>query len=230
MKKIYIPGFWNNEDVIFKNHIKEWEIIQKNLRWIKNTVFRKILEDNQKKIENRMFQKYAVSDEVYQNTKNSQFRWMTRDINLTVKLTIQKLLKYDEIDLLSGHSQWGYVLMKSILKEPELLDKIKEIELIAPVISWEIWKSFHKGKSKSYLHPKNVLVRKEYINSFESDNTFDLFLKVINATTKTKIKLILWEKDNVIPVDLFDLEEVKKYDFLNVEIKKDWDHYVWFRK
>ncbi len=235
MTNIYIPWFWNKSDKIFQNYIKDWIIIQKNIKEIDNTKFRNFINKYSKNIENiiekRMLWKYDITWDILANNKDNLFKWITRNIDLTVKLSIKEIDKINIINTLYWHSQWGLILMNCILEKPKLLEKIENIELLAPVINPEIWKSFHTWKTKTYLHPKYLLVRKQYIESFKNWDTLHNFLEIIkNSNWNWKVKIMIWEEDDIIKKELFDFEMLEKYSFVNIKIIKDWDHYLWFKK
>jgi len=238
-KTFYIPWFWNTEDYISKNYIwKEEKIIsQKNLRVFSNTRLTNLIENISKDTLKILYKKVIKSYDINKNIRKKvdlyNFKWFTRNIDLTTKLTLKELDKIDYIDKFIWHSQWWFVLILSILEKPEILEKIWNIELLAPVINSKIAKDFHIWKEKSYLHPKNLVVRKEYIESFNkyNNNIFNDFLELLkNKNWKWKVKLMIWWKDDIIRLDMFDLEYLKEINFLDIEIIENWDHYLWFKK
>ena len=241
-KLIYIPWFWNFEDDIIKNKFKEITnkyILQYNLRWIDYKKVKSFLE-NSKNI-NKVYEKYDISK--LKNKKITSldlFKWFTRTIDLTVKLTskrISNLINNEWNYILAWHSQWWLILIETILKNPNLLDKIKKIELLAPVISYEIWYKFHKWMNKSYFLPywKNVVVREKYINELKNSWTENKLYNFLNLLKQKnwsgELELFLWEKDNVISKDLFDLNKIKEiYPNIKIKIIENADHYLWFKK
>lgn len=240
MKTVYIPWFWNSEDDIFQNYLNwEWDIIQLNLRDI-----------SPEKLSS--FMKWKSFDEVskllkshYQNVdenillklieKWNNFKWFTRTVDLTTKLTNKKILniiKWWEKIKIVWHSQWWLITMKTIVDNTDLLNNIEEIELLAPVTDYKIWWNFHSWKENWYLNWKWVIVRPEYIWELKWDNNifYELLELLKNTNWPWKLKLIIWKNDKVISIDRFDVKEIQeKYPNIDLQILK-WDHYLWYKK
>lgn len=237
-KKIYIPWFWNSNDDIQKKYVGEnSHIIQTNLRQVDIKKIQEFLDKYGDSAFEKLQKKYPwLTKEIFVSfvDKIDKFKWRTRDIITTVELTtneIKENLLLDETLEIFWHSQWWLVAMIAIIKHPELLHSITNIELLAPVSSFKIGRGFHSTDSW-YLHGKNILVRGEYIKSLESEwNILEQFLDVIkHSDFSWSVKLKLWSSDPIVPVSDFDLLKLKKkYAFLDIEIKEG-DHYLWFKK
>lgn len=233
-KKIYIPGFANHADKIHQNHIPDSDIIQHNFRTIS---LKKLAEYIQTYWEDAVFEKLKTfypntTKEVFDKLlpKKHEFKWFTRDIETTISLTssaIEKNLTTGDTLQLYGHSQWGLITMKSILRKPELLESISYIELLAPVKDFSIGRNFHK-ESIWYLHGKNTIVTQDYITSLEKDeNVLYNFLELLKTRDYIgKVKLILWDQDPLVKVDSFDTWLLsQQFPFLQIEIRHG-DHYL----
>lgn len=240
-KVIYIPGFWNFEDEILKNRFKNYEkyVLQYNLREVEINKLRHYLSKSsalQKILSKYDFSKIKSEDLIkYMN----DFKGFTRTIKSTIQLTskrMAKLLENNWFFILAWHSQGWLILIETILNNPNLLNNIRKIELLAPVISYELGYSFHKWIDRSYFLPywKNVIVTDKYIKELETNkktNDFESFLKLLKEKNwNWKIELVLWEKDNVIPLNVFDIGKITKiFPDIQVKIVKGADHYLGYR-
>lgn len=236
IKKVYIPGFWNTDDDIRKKYVGEDSlVIQENIRQIDPQKIEDFLEKYGESAYEMIHQQYpGTTKEIFDKLtqQKEKFRWWTRDILTTVTLTDKALQNVLSGPLeLFGHSQWALVAMLSILQSPKLLDTITHIELLAPVSSFPIAKSFHKS-DEGYLHGKNIVVREQYIKSLWSEeNILERFLDLLQKHPFTgKVKLIMGKHDPIIAVDSLNISRLrKKYPFLEIEIQEG-DHYLWYKK
>lgn len=239
MKTIYIPWFWNYEDKIFQNYLSwEWDIIQKNLKnissenlsyflkWKSNNEVFSILKWHYPNLDKEVLEKVV--------NESNDFKWFTRKISITTSLTIKKIL--DIIDWwekykIVWHSQWWLITIKAILDNPDLLNNLKEIHLLAPVVDLDIWWNFHYWKEFWYLNWKWIIVRPEYIWELKWDTNmlYELLGLLKKLWWDWILKLILWKNDKVIPITNFDIEKIKMlYPKILLEIV-EWDHYLWFK-
>ena len=237
IQKVYIPGFWNTDDDIHRKYIGEdSSVIQENIRPINPQKIQEFLEKYWDDTYEMIHKQYPgttkeVFDKIIQ--QKEKFRWWTRDMVTTVTLTdkaLQKALLSWSLELF-GHSQWALVAMLCILQSPKLLDNITHIELLAPVSSFPLAKSFHKS-DEGYLHGKNIVVREQYIKSLWSEeNILEKFLDLLEKYPFTgKVKLIIGKQDTILSVDSFNITTLrKKYPFLEIEMKEG-DHYLWYKK
>lgn len=240
VETVYIPWFGNREDAIFKNYLgEEGKVIQENLRMIDTQKIKEFVEKYGKvKAFQILKKKYLdLSEEEFNKAfdKIENFKGLTRDINTTTAITQREIKRvlFDEENRLKlvWHSQWWLVAMMAIIKEPNILDRIDEIELLAPVSNLKIWRNFHKGR-EGYLNPKSIVVRKDYLESLDQEeDILDKFLKLLkDRKYKWIVKLVLGTNDPVISLDNFDLDLLKiEYPFLAIEIVEG-DHYLWFKK
>ena len=240
MKTIYIPWFWNNDDVIFQNYLNsDWEIIQLNLRDIPSEKVSSFIEwKNFDNFFTILKSHYPDIDEnillnIIENWTN--FKWFTRKISLTISLTnkrISKIIEWWEKLRIVWHSQWWLITIKTIIENPQLLNNIEEIELLSPVIDNKTWWDFHSWKESWYLNWKWVIVRSEYIWELKWENNilYELLELLKEINWWWKLKLLIWKKDKVIPIYKFDISKIKeKYPKINLKIV-EWDHYLWFKK
>lgn len=239
MKTIYIPWFWNYEDKIFQNYLSwEGDIIQKNLKnissenlsyflkWKSNNEVFSILKWHYPNLDKEILEKVV--------NESNDFKWFTRKISITTSLTIKKILDiidwWDKCKIV-WHSQWWLITIKAILDNPELLNNLNEIHLLAPVVDFNTWWNFHYWRESWYLNWKWVIVRPEYILELKSDINllYELLILLEKSWWDWVLKLILWKNDKVIPITNFDVEKIKSlYPRISIEIV-EWDHYLWFK-
>ena len=117
-----------------------------------------------------------------------------------------------------------------------MLDNLCYIELLAPVINYEILAWFHEWRDHSYFMDwKNILVRKEYIKSLRPDNPENILFKFLETLKKYswdwKLKLVIWDSDPVVKIESFNITEIKNiYPEIIIEVIEWGDHYLWYKK
>jgi len=242
MKNIYVPWFWNREDSIFKWYLK-WDalIIQENLRkvWV-DKLYEIFSKYSPSDIYTKLLKRYPLINKqilewVLSNLSN--FRWITRNLNITVQFTQKKLsqiLDQEDKIRIVWHSQWGLVVMLSLMQNPNFLQKILQIDLLAPLSKFQIWRNFHQS-NKWYLHKKWVLIRESYINSLDrQDEKQDLlkdFLDFLKQNDyKGKVYLMVSQTDTVVNIEHYDLDEYSKYFFVTISKLEDWWHNLGYNK
>lgn len=240
MKTIYIPWFWNTtKDKIQENYF-EWEVdvIQANIKGITSKRINSFTEwKNFYQILSDLKKHYPDTDKktlLWVMKKWNNFKWFTRDISTTTFLTNQAILEiinpWDTLKLV-WHSQGWLIAMKAILENPELLKYLEEIDLLAPVVNLQTWWDFHKWKESWYLNGKWVIVRPEYISELEWDKNmlYNLFELLKKSHWKGTLKLVIWKSDKVIPIQKFNVDEIKKlYPQVKINIV-EWDHYLGYK-
>lgn len=243
-KKIYIPGFWNKKDPISDKILSDNDlIVQKNIKEFPLDKIKEFISNKWWNIKEIVKDKYLIEENKINDFLENpeKFKWFIRSIRFTIDQTVKKIQENLDsnnwIDLIC-HSQWWLIAILSILKNPDILEYLKTIDLYAPLTSLYVWKSFHNWKEQSYYHWKNLIVRKSYLDDFEKIEkemklSWDLFLSFLaflkDRSWKWKLNLYLWDKDPIIKLESFDLDEIQKFDFVEVKIL-NWDHYLWFKK
>lgn len=240
MKNIYIPWFGNTKDKIFKWYLSwDAQIIQENLRqiWI-DRLFDFISKYSPSDLYLKLKKRYPwIDKDIFEWVvwRISQFRWFTIDLHTTIKFTQTKLTQVfnqqEEIRLV-WHSQWWMIVILVLMKQPELLEKIKEIHLLAPVPKFQISRNFH-NLWQWYLHKKWVIVRKSYINSFDrqdwDEDLIKIFLEFLNQKNYNwKVVLKFSIDDAVIDIKDYKIKEYAQYNFVSISILESWWHNLWY--
>jgi len=218
-KTIYIPWFGNQDDKIRKSTFPEAHIIQKSIKLISlETTARFIDTIDIDELRSRISEKYPSTtkeDFSYMLAEIMKFQGYTRKISTTISFTkneIAWIIQDECLIKLAWHSQWWLVAIELILKYPEILDSIREIELFAPVGNYMVWKNFHVWKESWYINRKWVIVRKQYIDSLAIPSyslLVCLAIRLRKSDFKWKFRIIYSENDPVIPDRTLELESVK---------------------
>ena len=166
MRKIYIPGFWNEKDKLYEWKFNDATIVQKTFRNTKD-----FKEDNK------------------------EFDKITRKINTAINFTYKEIVKILENNKneklwIIWHSQWWLITMLLIINNPEILENIEVIKLLAPLSSWEDGYNFHKWKDNWYILDKKwIKIRKEFIKSLKELWNDNILYKFITFLKEKKMEM-----------------------------------------